>query len=50
MKGCFWNSDGFRDFANHSFVHETIREQKVDFLAIIETRRSNFSAPFLRHL
>ena len=50
MKGSFWNSDGFRDSAKHFFVHETIRDLKLDFFAIIETARENFSAPFLNHL
>jgi hypothetical protein len=31
-------------------VHETIRENKLDFFAILETGRSNFSVPFLKHL
>jgi exonuclease III len=50
MKGGFWNSDGFRDTAKHSFVHETIKDLKLDFFAIIETGRDNFSLPFLNHL
>jgi hypothetical protein len=50
MKGGFWNSDGFRDTAKHCFVHETIRDLKLDFFAIIETGRDNFSMHFLRHL
>ena len=41
MKGGFWNSDGFRDSAKHSFVHETIRDLKLDFFAIIEMAREN---------
>lgn len=47
MKGCFWNSDGFKDTAKHRFVRETISEQKLDFFAILETGRDNFSTPFL---
>jgi hypothetical protein len=50
MKGSFWNSDGFKDTAKHSFVHESIREHKLNFFAIIETGRANFSAPLLQHL
>jgi hypothetical protein len=50
MKGCIWNSDRFGDSAKHSFVHETIREHKLDFFATLETGRSNFSIPFLNHL
>jgi hypothetical protein len=50
MIGCFWNGEGFRDPAKHSFVHETIRNFKLDFFAILETGRSDFSAPFLCHI
>jgi hypothetical protein len=50
MKGCFWNGDGFGDLAKHSFMSETIRDHKLDFFAILETGRSSFSSPFLKHL
>ena len=50
MKGMIWNSEGFGDPAKHFRVQETIREQKLDFLALVETRRSNFAAPFLKGL
>jgi hypothetical protein len=50
MKGCFWNGGGFGDTAKHHFVHDSIREHKLDFFAILETGRSNFSAPFLGHI
>lgn len=50
MKGIFWNSDGFRDTAKHFFVHETIREHKLDFFAVLETGRDNFLVPFLKHI
>jgi hypothetical protein len=41
MKDMWWNSGGFADVANHSFVHETIREHKLDFIVSMETWRSN---------
>jgi hypothetical protein len=50
MLGCIWNGEGFRDPAKHSFVRETIKDYRLDFFAILETGRSDFSAPFLRHL
>jgi mannosylglycoprotein endo-beta-mannosidase len=50
MKGAFWNSGGFRDSAKHIFVSETIRDFKLDFFAISESGRDNFSAPFLNHI
>jgi hypothetical protein len=42
--------DVFGDLAKHAFVRDTIREYKLDFFAILETRRSSFSGPFLNHL
>ena len=50
MKGSFWNSGGFRDTAKHSVVSDTIKENKLDFFAVIETGRDNFSTPFLKNL
>jgi hypothetical protein len=50
MKGGVWNSGCFRDTAKHLFVNETIREQKLDFFAILESGRDNFLAPFLKHI
>src|ERR1041385_7476175 len=50
MKGCFWNSGGFRDTAKHLMVSESFRNFKLDFFAVIETGRDNFTAPFLRNL
>ena len=50
LKGSFWNSGGFRDSAKHLVVAKTIRDFKLDFFAVIETGRDNFSAPFLRNL
>ena len=45
-----WNSDGFRDSAKHFTVQETVREQNLSFVAILETGRSIFSVPFLKQL
>ena len=50
MKGRIWNSDGFGDTAKHFTVTETIREQNLSFVAILESGRSNFSVPFLKKL
>jgi hypothetical protein len=50
MRGGFWNSGGFRDTAKHSVVHETIRDHKLDFFAVLETGRDSFSVPFLKNL
>ena len=50
MKGMIWNSDGFGDTAKHLDVHEFVKENKLDFVAIIETGRSAFATPFLNFL
>jgi exonuclease III len=50
IKGMNWNCEGFGDPAKHFFVQEAIREHKLDFLALLETGRSNFSIPFLNRL
>ena len=50
LRGMTWNSEGFRDPAKHLLVQESIREHKLDFIALLETGRSNFAIPFLQHL
>jgi hypothetical protein len=50
LKGCIWDSDGFKDHAKHSVVHEAIREFRLDFFSVLEIGRENFSAPFLKNL
>ena len=50
LTGLFWNSEGFRNPGKHLFMQESIRERKLDFLALSETGRSNFATPFLNHL
>lgn len=46
----FWNSEGLRDPAKHRFIQESVRDLRLDFIALLEIGRSNFSNPFLRHL
>ena len=48
MKGMIWNSDGLGDTAKHIRINEIVRDQKLDFVALIETGRSTFSTPFLK--
>ena len=36
LKGMFWNSQGIRDPAKHDFIQETVREQRLDFIALSE--------------
>jgi hypothetical protein len=50
MNGSFWNSGGFKDQAKHSVVRDTIVEFRLDFFAVLEIGRDNFSAPFLKNL
>jgi exonuclease III len=45
-----WNSEGFRDPGKHLFVKEAIREYRLDFIALLETGRSNFSNAFIASL
>jgi hypothetical protein len=50
LKGLTWNSEGFKDPRKHLFVKESIREYDLDFIALLETGRSNFAVHFLRDL
>ena len=50
LRGMTWNNEGFRDPGKHLFVRESIREHCLDFIALLETGRSNFEIPFLRDL
>jgi exonuclease III len=50
LRGMTWNSEGFRDPGKHLFVKESIRDYRLDFIALLETRRSSFDIPFLRDL
>jgi hypothetical protein len=46
MKGLFWNANGFRDPGKHRLVSDLTREHNLSFIAISETGRSDFPAPF----
>ena len=43
MKGLFWNSRGLRDLAKSNFLNDTSQENHLDFIAILETRRDDFT-------
>jgi hypothetical protein len=49
MKDIIWNAGGFRDPTKHPVVHETIREHRLDFFIVIETRRELFYVPFINN-
>jgi hypothetical protein len=50
LRGMSWNSEGFRDPGKHLFFDEAIREYSLDFIALLETGRSNFSNAFITSL
>jgi hypothetical protein len=37
LKGMHWNGEDFRDSTNHLFVEESMREQCLHFIALLET-------------
>ena len=47
MKGIFWNSGGLAYFAKRRFLSDTSIEQKLHFMALLETSRDNFTLQFL---
>jgi hypothetical protein len=50
MRGIFWNSNGFKDPKKHKFISDLTKENNLDFIAVSETRRSNFALRFLKNL
>ena len=50
MKGLFWNSRGLADLAKQRFLAETTLEHHLDFIALLETGRDNFTSQFLQTL
>ena len=50
MNGMFSNSRGLRDLSKHLHFADCVREHKLDFLAISETGRRDFSASLLNRL
>jgi hypothetical protein len=43
MRGIFWNSNGFKDSKKHKFVSDLTKENNLEFIAVLETGRSDFS-------
>ena len=44
MRGVFfWNSRGLRDLAKTKFLSNTSREQELDYIALLETSKKDFS-------
>ena len=50
MRGIFWNSRGLKDLAKRRFLAEASIEHRLDFIALSETGRANFSPQFLNTL
>lgn len=50
MRDIFWNSRGLRDLAKTRFLSEATLEHQLDFIAIMETGRDNFTSQFLSSL
>ena len=50
MNGMFYNSRGLGDLAKHLFIEDSNREHNLDFLAISEMGRCDFSVSLLNRL
>lgn len=50
MKGIFWNSRGLRDLAKFRFLSDITKEQKLDFIALLETCKRDFSNACLKNI
>jgi hypothetical protein len=49
MKGVFWNSNGLRDQAKFRFLFDSTKEHNLDFIAILDTKRKDFTTIELAH-
>jgi hypothetical protein len=49
MKGIFWNSRGLSDLAKSKFLKDTVMEQNLDFVALLETGKKDFSQTALNN-
>ena len=47
MRGIFWNSRGLPKLSKRRFLAESSGEYKLDFIALLETGRDNFTSQFL---
>ena len=50
MKGIFWNSRGLSDLAKYRYVSDAIRDNKLDFVAVMDTRKQDMSRVNFNHL
>jgi len=42
MKGIYWNSRGLSDLAKYRYISEAIREQNLNFVAVMETEKKGY--------
>ena len=50
IKGVFWNSRGLGDLAKHRYLSDMVREEQINFIALMETGRDNFPDVTLKNL
>jgi hypothetical protein len=50
MKGIFWNSNVFSGPKNISFLADITKEKGLNFIAVSETRRSEFTPRFIKNM
>ncbi|KAG2576580.1 hypothetical protein PVAP13_6NG031666 [Panicum virgatum] len=50
MKGIYWNSRGLSDLTKYCYISEAIREQNLDFVAVMETGKKDVSRANLNRL
>jgi exonuclease III len=50
LRGLTCYSEGFENPGKHLFVKEAIQDYRLDFIALLETGRANFTVPFLSNL
>jgi len=50
MKGIFWNCNGFADTKKYRFLSDLTKEKNLDFIALSETGRANFTQSTLNNI
>jgi hypothetical protein len=50
MKGLFWNSRGLSDLAKYRYISDAVKENNLDFIAIMETGKHHMSHSNLTRL
>jgi hypothetical protein len=49
MKGVFWNCNGLCDLAKPRFLFYSVTEYQLDFIALLETKRTDYNVAELGH-